>query len=159
MGFGALFFGFNGRIGRKTYWLGHIGIFIVAIAAIAALAAAVGDRFQAIAPGDEITIFALPAGALVFVLAVEVILTIASLALTVKRLHDRNRTGWLALVFYVPSWLHNILAESPPFGPAFWLTSMVAAVASLAALWFLIELGFFRGTRGPNRFGEDPVGI
>ena len=50
--------------------------------------------------------------------------------LTIKRAHDRNRTGWYALIILIP------LA-----GP----------------LWFLVEFGFLSGTAGPNRFGADPV--
>jgi len=53
-----------------------------------------------------------------------------ALALLIKRLHDRNRSGWFALVFLVPI---------------------------LGLIWFLIEIPFLRGTVGKNRFGDDPV--
>jgi uncharacterized membrane protein YhaH (DUF805 family) len=33
----------------------------------------------------------------------------------------------------------------------------VSAFNFLVMLWFFVELGFFRGTRGPNRFGPDPL--
>jgi uncharacterized membrane protein YhaH (DUF805 family) len=33
----------------------------------------------------------------------------------------------------------------------------VGAFNFFVALWFFVELGFFRGTRGPNRFGPDPL--
>ncbi len=33
----------------------------------------------------------------------------------------------------------------------------VSAFNFVVALWFFVELGFFRGTRGPNRFGPDPL--
>ena len=29
----------------------------------------------------------------------------------------------------------------------------------LVALWFLIELGFLRGTEGDNRYGPDPLAV
>ena len=34
-----------------------------------------------------------------------------------------------------------------------------AAPAGIINLWALIELGFPRGSLGPNRFGDDPIGI
>lgn len=33
----------------------------------------------------------------------------------------------------------------------------VSAFNFLVTLWFFIELGFFRGTRGPNQYGADPL--
>ena len=36
------------------------------------------------------------------------------------------------------------------------------AAASLAALaislWLFVQIGFLKGTQGPNRFGPDPLG-
>jgi uncharacterized membrane protein YhaH (DUF805 family) len=34
-----------------------------------------------------------------------------------------------------------------------------AAPAGVINLWALIELGFLRGSLGPNRFGDNPTGI
>jgi len=34
-----------------------------------------------------------------------------------------------------------------------------AAPAGVINLWALIELGFLRGSLGPNRFGVNPTGI
>ncbi len=50
------------------------------------------------------------------------------IAVAAKRCHDRNRSGWFLLICLIPM---------------------------LGILWLLIELGFFRGTIGPNRFGPD----
>ena len=49
---------------------------------------------------------------------------------TIKRLHDRNKSGWWSVLSFIP----------------------------LINLWFLVECGCMRGTRGPNRFGADPLG-
>lgn len=53
----------------------------------------------------------------------------AATAVTVKRLHDLNRSGWYWLGFMVP--IYNIY------------------------LTFLLLFG--EGTNGPNRFGPDPL--
>ncbi len=50
------------------------------------------------------------------------------IAVGVKRCHDRNRTGWFLLIGLIP----------------------------LVSIWLVVELGFLRGTVGPNRFGPDP---
>jgi uncharacterized membrane protein YhaH (DUF805 family) len=76
-------------------------------------------------------------------------------ATTIKRLHDRNRSGWWIVAFIiVPPLLRNItdrLDES----------SVTAVVLSLDAmvltLWGFIELLLIKGTSGPNRFGPDPL--
>jgi uncharacterized membrane protein YhaH (DUF805 family) len=52
-----------------------------------------------------------------------------AIALGVKRCHDRDRTGWFMLVNFVP----------------------------LLCLWPLVELTFFKGTEGPNKYGPDPL--
>jgi uncharacterized membrane protein YhaH (DUF805 family) len=53
-----------------------------------------------------------------------------SIAVGAKRCHDRDRSGWFLLIGLIPI---------------------------LGAIWLLIDLGFLRGTSGPNRFGPDPL--
>jgi uncharacterized membrane protein YhaH (DUF805 family) len=53
------------------------------------------------------------------------------LALYAKRWHDRDKSGWWSLIALVPI---------------------------IGAIWILVELGILEGTRGPNRFGPDPLG-
>lgn len=53
------------------------------------------------------------------------------LALYAKRWHDRDKSGWWSLIILIPI-----------IGP----------------IWILVELGILEGTRGPNRFGPDPLG-
>jgi uncharacterized membrane protein YhaH (DUF805 family) len=57
------------------------------------------------------------------------------LANSVKRCHDRNKSGW---------WLI-----------AYWL----ACLTVIGILWPLIELGFMDGTPGPNKYGASPKGV
>jgi uncharacterized membrane protein YhaH (DUF805 family) len=38
------------------------------------------------------------------------------------------------------------------------LASILLGLGAFAvSIWSLVELGFLRGTRGPNRFGPDPL--
>ncbi|WP_334175806.1 DUF805 domain-containing protein [Pseudoxanthobacter sp.] len=157
MSLSTLYFSFNGRIGRKAYWLGHIGL-TVATAVIAGILLAVwGEALTGAVDGMAFELVSLPAGALIATLVLEIVFTFASLALTVKRLHDRGRTGWVALVFYAPAWLNNILSQSSAEGMVFYLVSVLSLISFLAVIWFFIELGFFRGTVGHNEYGPDPL--
>ena len=44
----------------------------------------------------------------------------------IKRFHDRDKSGWWVLITLIPV---------------------------IGAIWILVELGFLKGTPGPNRFG------
>ena len=53
------------------------------------------------------------------------------LAAHVKRWHDRDKSGWMALISLIPI---------------------------LGTVWVLVELGFLGGTKWANRYGDDPTG-
>jgi uncharacterized membrane protein YhaH (DUF805 family) len=102
---------FEGRARRAEYWnfiltnfLGYISLFIFAFIPVIGLIAGVGY----------------------IVLAFGVI--IPSIAVLVRRLHDRNKSGW----FY-----------------------FVALIPIIGSIWLLIEL-CSEGTIGNNQYGADP---
>jgi len=55
----------------------------------------------------------------------------SSFAVAIKRYHDRDKSGWWVLLSFIP----------------------------IVAVFVLVELGFFEGTRGTNRFGASPKGL
>ena len=61
---------------------------------------------------------------------------IPSIAVTVRRFHDHNISGW---------WYLGLLL--------FGLIPFVGLLANLGLLWVLVR----GGTWGPNRYGPDPV--
>ena len=79
-------------------------------------------------------------------------------ATTTKRLHDLNYRGWWIL----PAYLGPILIGSGLMG-YFMAKGQIIAVSAVgflifaAILTFIIILSCARGTKGPNRFGPDPV--
>jgi uncharacterized membrane protein YhaH (DUF805 family) len=107
---GYVWFSFDGRISRSTYWLKYflvwVGIYIVA----AVLDAIVGTG-------------------VIISLVVYIVGLWPAIAVSVKRCHDRNRSGWFLLVSLIP----------------------------IIAIWVIVEIWFLRGTIGENRFGPDPV--
>jgi uncharacterized membrane protein YhaH (DUF805 family) len=73
----------------------------------------------------------------------------------IKRLHDRNKSGWWLLFFIAPPQLLEFVAGRF-FGNE--PTSLVLRIpAIVVTLWMIVELDFLRGTVGPNRFGNDPL--
>lgn len=133
-------FDLRGRLSRRAY--GRILIRTLAVAAgllcLAIWAGSSGWR-----------------GTAILVLAGNLPVLLALAAATVRRLHDRERSGgWLGLyaVLYLGS-----------FAPIDAATDRhpVAAIAATVAmvgffLWFFVETILRRGTPGPNRFGPEP---
>ena len=90
-----------------------------------------------------------------------------NLAVTAKRLHDRDWSGWWAVAVFAINRL-SYLYYGLFFGLAFGVDIPIAAelllVISAIALSLLqtlvtIELFFLVGTDGPNRFGPDPAAM
>ncbi len=127
MGFGeavGLFFknyaNFQGRSRRAEYWWPALFFFLITIAAyfVAGIFVAMGDA-TAIIGGLVMIVYYL------FVLAI----LVPYIAVGVRRLHDKDMTGWLMLLAIVP------------FG------------GLVLLVFFCLE-----GTKGPNKYGPDPKG-
>lgn len=109
------YFGFDGRARRRTYWLAYVLPTVVVCLGAGVFDYRNGDMDGGLGPAG---LLAALACALPF------------LAGTVKRCHDRGRSGWWLLVCAVP-------------------------VVGLA--WCVVELGFLRGTWRANEYGGDPL--
>jgi uncharacterized membrane protein YhaH (DUF805 family) len=142
---GDLLFGFNGRINRAKYWL---GILVCVVASIVAsiLGALLGSTIGTLVTG-----------------VVSIATLIISIAIGIKRLHDRDKSGWWLLLFLLaPSVLLGFGLMASVFGLAVGGSGTTGVLMSLAgmaiAIWAFVELGCLRGTVGPNRYGPDPLG-
>jgi uncharacterized membrane protein YhaH (DUF805 family) len=145
MNLGTLFTSFEGRIGRKPFWLGVILLVVVGIAILFASLVITGERdYQVI----RLTAF-----------VITVALLYPLTAVGVKRLHDRGRPGYTAAFFIIPWLLHHALNLVGVTGDptsvnvvdvAFYLINLVLMI------WFIIDLGVLRGVQGPNPYGPDP---
>jgi uncharacterized membrane protein YhaH (DUF805 family) len=107
-----MFFSLQGRISRRQYWL--FGVLALLGAAL------LGHMLLGIARVRPRTAD----------IVVNLLLIWPALAVSVKRWHDRDKSGWWVLL--------NLL---PVIG---WL-------------WALVDNGFLRGSDGPNRYGADPL--
>ena len=133
-----LWFRWRGRIGREWFWLGALMVIIIGGAASGAAFAFAQQRIPYLAGAGLLALIAV----------------YALLSVIVKRLHDRGKSIlWLIPYCAVPIAIAAAGPQLKQFIPDHaWIAQ---AVAALIGLWVLIELGFLRGTRGPNRFGED----
>ncbi|GMR02587.1 MAG: DUF805 domain-containing protein [Acidimicrobiia bacterium] len=103
---------FDGRINRAKFWIG-----IVAVWAITWLVFIIGGVVNS-------SIIWL----LVFLVYLAAIWM--GIAVSVKRWHDRGKSGWWVLIGLIPI-----------VGP----------------IWALIETGFLTGDSGDNQYGSDPL--
>jgi len=132
-----LYTSFEGRINRQPYWIGAlvlVGALIVINLVLILLAGFAG---------------------LIIVYIISLLVIYPSLAMMIKRFHDRNKSGWWSLIFYIPAIINGVISASAPDSSLTMITGLITLVVSI---WFLVELGFLKGTDGPNDYGPDPLG-
>ncbi|WP_417522497.1 DUF805 domain-containing protein [Marinovum sp.] len=148
-----LFTSFDGRISRKGFWLGFLGMLVISIGA--------GLALMSVFPGG----IALLLGQLVLSAGLVYIWS----AVIVKRLHDRGKPAlpW-AVIFVTPGAVMQLvsffkigyapveLAGTQVMVPGIG-TTVVMWMAMAVALWMIVELGFLKGDPGDNDYGPDPL--
>jgi len=145
---------FSGRSRRMEFWMFMLLMLIVETVIIAVIAAGGISVFSRLTAGGGVgaspALGAASFGPLfwigIIVFCVWLLATIIPyIAVTVRRLHDRNMTGWYMLGFFV------VIA----------ILSRLGSLGSL--LVFVVEIGWIvilalPGTQGPNKYGPDPLG-
>ncbi len=111
--FGKLLFSFEGRINRAKYWL-YGFLFLIVI--------------YGLLMGLGYLVFGSTGLVVAYVIGFLAIIW-PSFALSIKRCHDRGRSGYFILVGLIP----------------------------IVDIWYIAEVCFMRGTIGPNKYGEDPL--
>jgi uncharacterized membrane protein YhaH (DUF805 family) len=131
-----LFTSLEGRIPRKSFWLGLIVLMIVSwilqlilfsvfgVSMMSGMDPSADPAAAAAAAEEAMGKMTLP------IIVLFLLLLWPSICLYAKRWHDRDKSGWWSLIGLIPI---------------------------IGGLWMLIELGFLRGTEGPNRFCPDPI--
>jgi uncharacterized membrane protein YhaH (DUF805 family) len=139
--------GFSGRIRRRDFWIG-LGLLLI-------IEIALSFGFAGLMRPTGAT--ELERATMWFALA---ILLWGSAVLIVKRLHDRDKSAlWYPVFGLGPvvayelgvEFSSNISNQLSAAQGAFWLLSAALWV------WAIVELGFMKGTQGPNRYGPDPL--
>jgi len=171
-------FGFDGRINRAKVWLAmlvilcwmifvamlilgidamfgnpaksiHFGINdvfgLVDPAVLRAALARLREGKEA-SPAHLVLTFFHAAGTLVFAWAY--------LATSIKRLHDRDRSGWWVVPFFVFPGLYSQFQDRLPDS---YIVFAFALVAFVLIIWGFVEIYCLKGTRWTNRFGPNPL--
>ena len=132
-----VFTSFQGRINREPFW--------IAVGILAAIE--IVTQWLALqAEGDTLGTI------------LDLAFTYPEFALAVKRAHDRNLSPWVVALFFAVNvaldlftLLNGTIDTDNP------INEIVVLPFALLALVLIVELGFRRGTSGPNRFGPDPL--
>ncbi len=131
--------GFHGRIGRQTFW---IAMGVLAVAEL--VGHLIADEIQ----GDRLSAI------------VDLAFTYPEFAVAIKRAHDRNLPVWLLGIFFGAGAvldLFTVLGLAGSDEAPSMLSLAIAVPFTVFGLALLIELGFRRGTVGPNPYGPDPL--
>jgi uncharacterized membrane protein YhaH (DUF805 family) len=120
-----LLFGFSGRIGRLQWWLAQL----VVIPVIILVSLGVIGPFAHAAMSDDSAIDNTRLSVILVVVAVVVLVAWINIASTVKRFHDRGKSGYWFLIVFVPY---------------------------IGTVWQLVECGFLAGSSGTNSYGPPP---
>jgi uncharacterized membrane protein YhaH (DUF805 family) len=137
-------FGASGRINRAKYWRSFL-IYIVAglLAAVILFTAA----------GIAAPLF------IIMIVLVFIPWLLWGFSITTERLHDRDKSAWWLVVFYLVPGALGQLAKAAWFpGAAGTVLHYVLALAGFAVtIWGFVEIGCLRGTAGSNTYGPDPL--
>lgn len=144
-----LLLSFNGRIGRKSWWLGLVIIFAASLVGTLVLHPEVFslELEEPPPPSWPDTLW-------------QIAWIVPATAITVKRFNDRDWPFWFGYAIGV---MGLFLAVAPYLGlviepngsgielALFWIVAIVSLLT-------FIDNGFLRGTKGPNTYGPDPLG-
>jgi uncharacterized membrane protein YhaH (DUF805 family) len=140
---------FTGRARRSEYW--YYTLFAVLVAIGLGIVDGIIFGFEPEDPSILSNLFALGT-------------FIPGLAVSVRRLHDTNRSGWWIVLPYALLgasifFFASIMLGSGAGGANVGILGLLVLLATLGALIMLLVWLCTDGTRGENRFGPDPKGL
>jgi len=168
----------TGRVSRKTWWLGMIGLLVASIV-LSIILSVIGlgpwGAMQALDPAaaDPAAVSAALAATMRSAawgsLIIFVLLAYPIYCLSLKRRQDRDNSGFDVKVYLVLM-LVLTLVQALGFGmtvtdmgsgvivpvPAPWLM-ILSGILGIFGIYLLVVLGFLAGTVGDNSYGADPL--
>ena len=132
-----LFTSFSGRINREPFWIGF---------GILAAVEIVTQWLAGQAESDTLST------------VLDLAFTYPEFALAVKRANDRDLTPWIVALFFAGNVALDLFTLlNGPLDTSNPINGIILIPFALLAVALIVELGFRRGTNGPNRFGPDPL--
>lgn len=162
-------FSFRGRVCRADLWkfsilagLLQVGWIIAVSQIYTSTPPLVDSRFHPMAWQDLFEAFrfgsATGRGVIGLHITVLALITVAFLAVSTKRLHDRDKRAWWLVPFWLLPQLCSIIRQMffSVQSHAF-ITIAIALVAIAFGFWGFLEMFCYPGTIGENRFGPDTL--
>ncbi len=161
-------FSFEGRLRRQDWWAFSLGLFAFETVIVKGLELLLDGPSSDLVQGNVFSwLFAEAANPRMFAIhaAVMIALIWPNLAITTKRAHDRNASGyWLNATmlvsyatFFVPDDLFERSGRALDGGDLIGGLPLIAeTIFILVMLGTLVVLGFLDGTRGANGYGPSP---
>ena len=160
-------FRFDGRINRAKLWLAMpvaLGLLTVLGAAIVAIQSLFGgptpfslgtkDIFKLVDPDVYGTLKLADLSKLLGKLLGISLLLWVYFAISIKRLNDRDKSGWWMVPFFVVPGLYNQFEDRLPDS---YFMMLPALIVFAFYVWGFIEMYCLKGSRKTNRFGADPL--
>ncbi|WP_166299620.1 DUF805 domain-containing protein [Bradyrhizobium sp. 2S1] len=160
-------FGFKGRVNRAKFWLaGLIIVCWMMFFALLVVSAGLGgkdgfgfnvdDIFRAFDPDSYKSLTSAGLPALLVKASGTALFVWVYIAVSIKRLHDRDKSGWWMIPFFaIPGLMSQFSGRLP--GESY-LMMAAGLIVFVLYIWGFIELAFLRGTSYPNRYGPNPLG-
>jgi len=133
-----LFTSFDGRISRQPFWIALAMFLVIDVASTLTIEQ---DRLSAV---------------------LDLVLTYPQFAVCAKRGHDRNTASWVVGLFFALGVVLDLMmlgwwiAKTNLSNPTPLVYALLVPLGILG-LALIVDLGFRRGTVGPNRYGPDPL--
>jgi len=139
------YFSFQGRANRQRFWVTAITIAVFYVIAAVVFGALISVPVVGIVAG-------------LLLIGTILVASVAILANSARRLHDRARSAWWLLLFQgVPVVFSLLGAAAAAGGGGEGAAGFFALLSLPISIWALVELGCLKGTAGPNKYGSDPL--
>jgi uncharacterized membrane protein YhaH (DUF805 family) len=119
-------FSASGRMRRSHFWLWTV-IVMVATQVVLQLILALTNSTQVLMQTGT-----MPLPAILAYIVITPLQLWIGVCLSVKRWHDRDKSGWMYLIILIPI---------------------------VGVIWWFVEVGCLDGTQGSNKYGPSPKGI
>ncbi len=145
-----LFFSFRGRIQRKLFIIGSLALWSLHVSLFFMMAHHLNMVIDKTITKQMLMVDTMIEGLLFW----------PSLALSYKRMHDRNKSGKLFGIAYVTATIMSvpvalgIIDKTLTFSQIYFFAHFVLMIG---VLMMFVEMVFYEGTEGQNKYGPDPL--
>ena len=139
---------FKGRARRKEYWMFILFNFIIGIV-LSIIDNVLGLTYNYSEYSSGGTLSSL----------YNLFVFIPTLAVTVRRLHDVNKSGWLIGIMYIGLAVFMLIMFTMIFAQSFGVMLIIPGLVMFGYGIYLFVLTVTEGDSGPNQYGEDPKAL